>query len=73
MTTDAMIKAAELWAFLRPMDLPMASPAVLKADATLAGQAARAGQPGDSVAIVTTNLANSNRFPGIDDRTGDQI
>jgi hypothetical protein len=73
LSTDAMIKAAELWAFLRQMGTPTASPDALDADAILAGQAALAGQPGDSMTIATTNLAHLNRFPGIDARTWDQV
>ncbi len=73
LTTDAMIRAAEFWAFLRQMGIPTASPDALDADAILAGQAALAGQPGDTVTIATTNLAHLNRFPGIDARTWDQI
>ena len=45
----------------------------LDADAILAGQAAFAGQPGDTVTIATTNLAHLSRFPGIDAQTWDQI
>jgi len=73
LTTDAMIKAAEFWAFLRQRGIPTASPDALDADAILAGQAALAGQRGDTIAIATTNLAHLNRFPGIDARTWDQV
>jgi hypothetical protein len=52
---------------------PTASPDALVADAIPAGQAALAGQPGDAVAIATTNLAHLSRFPGIDAQTWDQI
>jgi hypothetical protein len=41
--------------------------------AILAGQAALAGQPGDTVTIATTNLAHLKRFPGVDAQTWDQI
>ena len=73
LSTDAMIRAAELRAFLRQSGIPTASPDALNADAILAGQAALAGQPGDTVTIATTNLAHLNRFPGIDAQTWDQI
>jgi hypothetical protein len=73
LTTDAIIKAAEFWAFLRQSGIPTASPDALDADAILAGQAALAGLPGDTVTIATTNLAHRNRFPGIDAQTWDQI
>lgn len=73
LTTNAIIKAAESWAFLRQSGLPTASPNALDADAILAGQAALAGQPGDTVTIATTNLVHLIRFPGIDARIWDQI
>ena len=73
LSTDAIIKAAEFWAFLRQSGIPTASPDALDADAILAGQAALAGQPGDTVTIATTNLPHLNRFPGIDAQTWDQI
>jgi len=40
-TTDAMINAAEFWAFLRQTVIPTASPDALDADPILAGQAGR--------------------------------
>jgi len=49
------------------------SPDALDADAMLAGHAAFAGQPGDTLTIVTTKLAHLNRFPGIDAQIWDQI
>jgi hypothetical protein len=73
LTTDAIIKAAEFRALVRQTGVPTASPDALDADAILAGQAALAGQPGDTVTIATTNLAHSNRFPGIDAQMWDQI
>jgi hypothetical protein len=73
LTSDAIAKAAEFWAFLRQSGIPTASPDALDADAILVGQAALAGQPGDTVTIATTNLAHLNRFPGIDAQTRDQI
>jgi len=73
LTTDAIIKAAEFWAFLRQSGIPTASPDALDADAILAAQAALAGRPGDTVTIATSNLAHLNRFPAIDAQTWDQI
>jgi hypothetical protein len=73
LTTDAIITAAEFWACLRQVGIPTAAPEALDADAILAGQAALAGQPGDTVTIATTNLAHLSRFPGIDAQTWDQI
>ncbi len=73
LTTDAIIKAAEFWAFLGQSRIPTASPDALDADAILAGQAALACHPGDTVTIATTNLAHLNRFPGIDAQIWDKI
>jgi hypothetical protein len=73
LTTVAIIKAAEFWAFLRQSGIPTSSPDSLDADAILAGQAALAGQPGDTVTVATTNLAHLSRFPGIDAQIWDQI
>ena len=73
LTTDAIMKAAEFWADLRQRGVPTAAPDALDADAILAGQAALAGLPGDTVTIATTNLAHLSRFPGIDAQIWDQI
>jgi hypothetical protein len=73
LTTDAIIMAAEFWASLRQVGIPTASPDALDADAILAGQAALAGQPGDTVTSATKNLAHLNRFAGIDARIWDQV
>jgi hypothetical protein len=73
LTTDALTKAAEFWALLRQSGIPTGSPDALDADAILAGQAALASQPGDTVTIATTNLAHLNRFPGIDAQVWAQI
>ena len=73
LTTDAIIKAAEYWAILRRSANPTASPDALDADAILAGHAALAGLPGDTVTIAATNLAHLSRFPGIDAQIWDQI
>ncbi len=71
-TTDAIIKAAEFWAFLRQSGIPTASPDSLDADTIFAGQAALAGLPGDTVTIAK-NLRRLNRVPGIDAQTRKQI
>lgn len=52
--------------------IPTSSPDALDADAILAGQATPARQPGETVAIATTNLALLNRFPGINVQTWDK-
>jgi hypothetical protein len=73
LTTDVIVKASEFWALLRQSGIPTSSPDALDADSILAGQAALAGQPGDTVTIATTNLAHLNRFHGIDAQNWDQI
>jgi hypothetical protein len=73
LTADAIVRAAEFWSFLRQSGIPTASPDAHDADASLAGQAALAGQPGDTVTIATTKLAHLNWFAGIDAQTWDQI
>ena len=73
LTADAIVKVAEFWAFLRQSGIPTSSPDSLDADAILAGQAALAGQPGDTVTIATTNLAHLNPFPDIDAQNWDHI
>jgi predicted nucleic acid-binding protein len=72
-STNAIIKAAEFWAYLRQSGIPTSSPDALDADSILAGQAALAGRPGDSVIIATTNLAHLARFPGIHAERWDRI
>ena len=58
LSTDAIIKAAEFWAFLRQSGNPTASPDALDSDPILAGQAALADQPADTVTSAMTNLAH---------------
>ena len=69
LTTDAIIKDAEFWASVRQTGVPTASPDALDADAILAGQAALAGLPGDTVTVATTNAVHLDRFTGIDAQT----
>ncbi len=72
LTIGAIIKAAEFWAFLRQSGIPTVWPDALDADAILAGRAALAGRPADTVAIATTNVPHLNRFPGVDAQTWDR-
>jgi hypothetical protein len=67
-TRAALVRAAELWALVRQAGQPTAHPQALDADASLAGQAATAGQAGDTVTIATTNVGHLARFPSIDAR-----
>ena len=73
LTTDAIIKADGFWAFLRDSGVPTASPEALDADAILAGQAALAAPPGDTVTIATKNLAHLSGTPRNDAQIWNQI
>jgi predicted nucleic acid-binding protein len=64
----AMLKAAELWAYLKKSGLSVAPDNSLDADCILAAQAITAGQPGDRIIIATTNEKHLNRFPGVEAR-----
>jgi predicted nucleic acid-binding protein len=72
-TTDAWLKAAEFWAFVRKAGKPTADPHALDGDAILAGVAATIGTAGDSVTIATTNVGHLARFPGVDARRWETI
>jgi predicted nucleic acid-binding protein len=71
LTTDAMLRAAELWADARRQGKPTASPDALDGDVILAAQALLAGGPGDTVMVATTNVGHLARF--VDARAWDQI
>jgi predicted nucleic acid-binding protein len=62
-TTAAMLRAAEFWADVRQRGVPTASPDALDADCILAGMAATALDPGDTVTIATNNMIHLGRFP----------
>jgi len=70
-TTDVMLRAAELWADARRAGLPTASPEALDADCILAAQALLAAAPGDVVTVATANVGHLARF--VDARPWDQI
>jgi predicted nucleic acid-binding protein len=67
-STSAMLQAAVYWADVRQRGIPTASPDSLDADCILAGMAATAFDPGDTVMIATNNVIHLNRFSGIDAR-----
>jgi predicted nucleic acid-binding protein len=65
---EAMLKAAELWAFIRNFGLPTADPHAIDGDAILAAQALTTAGPWDAVIVVTSNVRHLARFPGVDAR-----
>jgi hypothetical protein len=65
-STSAMLQVAVFWADVRQRGIPTASPDALDADCILAGMAATAFDPKDTVTIATNNMVHLIRFPGID-------
>ncbi len=72
-TAGALDRAAAFWALVRRGGRPTAGPDDLDADAILAGMAATAGQPGDTLTIATTNLRHLGTFPGVSAQLWHQI
>ena len=72
-TTDAMLRAAELWAQLRQSGLPTAGPGSLDGDCILAAQALLSVGPGDVLTVATDNVGHLGRFPGIAARAWETI
>jgi predicted nucleic acid-binding protein len=70
-TTDIMLRAAELWAQARKTGRPTASPNALDADCILAATALIAAGPGDVVTVATDNVAHLGQF--IDARSWEQV
>lgn len=60
LTTDAMRKAAELWAIARQIGTPTASPHELDSDVILAAQALLLGDP--TAIVATGNVGHLSRF-----------
>jgi predicted nucleic acid-binding protein len=61
-TTDVMLRAAELWADLRRAGVPTAAPGSLDGDCILAAQALLAVGPGDVLTVATDNVGHLSRF-----------
>jgi predicted nucleic acid-binding protein len=62
LTTDVMIRAAEVWAALRRAVLPTAAPGSLDGDCLLAAQALTAVGPGDVLTVATDNVGHLGRM-----------
>ncbi len=61
-TTDVMLKAAELWAQVRQDGKPTADPKSLDGDVILAAQALLLAQQEYEVIVATTNVKHISRF-----------
>jgi predicted nucleic acid-binding protein len=61
-TTEVMLKAAELWAQARNQGYPTASPEALDGDVILAAQAVILRSQGYDTIIATTNVGHLSRF-----------
>lgn len=62
LTTDVMLRAAELWAQARRAGLPTAALEALDGDCILAAQALQAAGPGDVVTVATENVGHLAQF-----------
>jgi predicted nucleic acid-binding protein len=70
-TTDTMLRAADIWAQARQQGRPTADDKSLDADVILAAQALLIREQGEEVIIATTNVAHLSRFT--EARTWDEI
>jgi len=61
-TTEVMLKAAELWAQARNRGRPTADPKALDGDVILAAQATLVADQGNEVIVATTNLGHLSQF-----------
>ncbi len=61
-TTDIMLKAAELWAQARSRGQGTSAPEALDADAILAASALLSAGPGDVVTVATDNVSHLGQF-----------
>jgi len=71
LTSETMLRAAELWADVRRRGIPTASPDALDGDAILAAQALVGAGPGDTVVVATDNVGHLGRF--VEARIWDQV
>jgi len=61
-TTEVMLKAAELWAEARQRGRPTADPKALDGDVILAAQATLVVEEGNEVIVATTNVGHLSQF-----------
>lgn len=61
-TTEVMLKAAELWAEARKRGKPTADPKALDGDVILAAQATLVANEGNEVIVATTNVEHLSQF-----------
>lgn len=61
-STETMLKAAELWAQSRKAGRPTADPKELDADVILAAQPISVANEGHEVIIATTNVGHLSQF-----------
>jgi predicted nucleic acid-binding protein len=61
-TTEVMLKAAELWAEARKRGRPTADPKALNGDVILAAQATLVVEEGNEVIVATTNVGHLSQF-----------
>ena len=65
-STQAMLRAAQLWAQARNQGYPTADDKSLDADVILAAQASTLNDTGDDPVIATTNVGHLSRFAPAD-------
>ena len=66
-TTDAMLKAADLWADARNRGVATADARTLDADVILAAQALTAGLPSSEIIVASVNVRHISRYVPADE------
>ncbi len=65
-TTEAILLAADLWAYSRRTGVPTGDPKKLDIDVILAAQAKTLAAPSSDVIVATSNVAHISRFVSAD-------